>query len=524
MTKKILMGRLLIATFAVAAFLAGCIPEDSLQWSADGSIGIYSKDGALFLVDGKTGSLTQIAPKETTTNWPAISPDGSYFAYGKIVKVADFNEALSCLPPGQVKVIKAHAEILKQRILIESIKDNKLQNLSDTISIGLFSFPADAPNKVIRLDESVSRGLSIIGAKKSFNKQHTGWVNHYLIENIDKQLAEKVDPESIKEVKGKDLTYFQLVLAPTADPNNKKILATSYQQIWRIRFSPDAKLIAYVADRIEGDTFEAGFDLYIASLSENIQAALVEQAVAIGYDFRPDCRAIAYIKPQDENFDKDDFELGSLVERTIVDPNGKLLASPVHFDDSTFLATHTCTGPARELAGVCYYSWMYISYARDNRIFFTSAKMSLPSSKLDSEKASIFCCDTLTGAVSEILPKVALDFTEGNCYLFTLSQDSQKILLPGNKNTLGIYALGGDLDLSKILIDKNESFGDDAPPKLVSQWKGRDEISCLISERSHFLTNDPNTPHSRKEIVTLGADGNLKQILSKNWPDELLDF
>jgi hypothetical protein len=167
---------------------------------------------------------------------------------------------------------------------------------------------------------------------------------------------------------------------------------------------------------------------------------------------------------------------------------------------------------------------MYISYARDNRIFFTSAKMSLPSSKLDSEKASIFCCDTLTGAVSEILPKVAIDFTEGNCYLFTLSHDSRRILLPGNKNTLGIYALGGDLDLSKILIDKNESFGDDSPPKLVSQWKSHDEISCLVAEKSHYICPDPNTPANRKEIVILDADGNLKQILSKNWPDELLDY
>jgi hypothetical protein len=169
---------------------------------------------------------------------------------------------------------------------------------------------------------------------------------------------------------------------------------------------------------------------------------------------------------------------------------------------------------------------MHVSYARDNRIFFASAKMSLPSSKLDEEKTTIFCCDTLTGAISEIVHQIVLDFSQGNLYLFALSHDSRKILLHGKKNTLGIYALGGDLDLSKVLIDDNEEFGkgENPPLSLVAQWKGPDRLSCLVSEKSHFLTNDPNTPARRKEIVILDAGGNLKQILSKNWPDELLDY
>jgi hypothetical protein len=167
---------------------------------------------------------------------------------------------------------------------------------------------------------------------------------------------------------------------------------------------------------------------------------------------------------------------------------------------------------------------MSVSYARDSRILFSSAKISLPSSKLDSEKGTVFCCDTLTGAVSDILPQIAVDFTQDNHHLFSISRNSQKLLLPGNKNTLGIYALGPDIESSKILIDANESFGDNAPPKLAAQWKGPDQVSCLVSEKSHYLTNDPNTPARRKEIVILDANGNLQQILSKNWPDELLDY
>jgi hypothetical protein len=167
---------------------------------------------------------------------------------------------------------------------------------------------------------------------------------------------------------------------------------------------------------------------------------------------------------------------------------------------------------------------MKVAYARDSRIFFSSTKISLPSSKVDNEQGSVFCSDTLTGAVSDILPQIAVDFTQDNYHLFALSYDSRKILFPGKKNALGIYALGPDIESSKILVDSNEGFGEDAPPKLAAEWKGSNQLSCLVSEKSHYLTTDPNTPHKRKEIVILDTDGKLVKILSKDWPDELLDY
>jgi hypothetical protein len=490
----------LIAFYIAVSFFAGCYPEDSLQWSKNGSTGIYSKKGALFIVDGNTGSLTQIAPEGTTTRWPAISPDGSQFAYGQIVKVDHFNSALKLLPQAQAKLIEAHAEILKQKVLIEGIKD------------GNFPF--------------IGKVATDAGQKDSFSDGHIAWVQRYLVENADTQLVRKIGTELIDKTKSKDLTYCQLVCAPTADPNNRKILATSSQRLWRIRFSPDCRLIAYGAERINGATWDVGYDLYIVSPVENIPAAFLAPAIAIGYDFRADSRAIAYIKPEDEFFDTHRPTLGSLVEQTVIDPNGRLLVSPAKLDGNDSPATYVCTGTAAELVGVLYHPWMHVSYACDNRIFFASAKMSLPSDKLDEEKTTIFCCDTLTGSVSEILPQILLDALHEDFYIFALSHDSRKMLLPGKKNTLGIYALGGDLNLSKALIDDNEGFGegDNPPISLVAQWKGPDQVSCLVSEKSHYLTNDPNTPHRRKEIVILDADGTLKQILSKDWPDELLDF
>jgi Tol biopolymer transport system component len=497
MNKKIIVRILLAASYIAAAFIAGCFPKDSLQWSKEGSKGIYSKGGALFIVDGNTGSLSQIAPTQTTTTWPAISPDGSLIAFGQVIKVDNFNNALKRLPPNQVKLIETHAEILKQKILAEGTKD------------GNFPFIG----KPVETDK---------GPKDSFVDQHATWVQRLLVEKADAKLTQKIGPELINKTRSKDLTYYRLVYAPTADPNNQKILATSEQQLWRIQFSPDCRLVAFAQDRIYGTAWDVGFDLYIVSLTENLPPAFLASAVAFGYDFKSDSRAIAYIKPEDESFYTQKAALGSLVERTIVDPNGKFLASFEHSDGNDSPAMCVCTGAATELAGVLYHPWMRVSYAAQDRIFFASVKMSLPSGKLDEERESIFCCDLLTSAISDLTPHVP-DEWQGNLYLIAPSIDSRKILIPGKKNILLLYA-GPDLDKIKVIVDTNESFGDDTPPKLVAEWKGPSQFSCLVSEKSHYLTADPNTPHRRKEIVILDVEGKLVNVLSKNWPDELLDY
>jgi len=491
MTKKNLINFLLIVFYIAAAFFMGCIPEDTLQWSVDGSVGIYSKDGALFLVDGSNGSLTQIAPEKTTTLWPAISSDGKLIAYGEKVAVEDFAKALNILPPNQIRILQNHAAAVKNNI---------------ETKVGEILFP----DKVF----------------ESYNEEYRGWVAHCLFKKLDGDgaITKRLGTDAVDKALKEPVNYYRLVLTRSDDLEKKTVITTNIQNIWKISFSPDSKLIAYVTNPIKGDVFEYGFDLYIASPAQQIPAALVERAIAIGCDFKPDSRAIAYLKPEKEEFEDQDFLAGSLVEKIIAGEDGKLLAEPADPDKETTFATHRCTGSVRELAGILYCSWMIVKYDGDSRIFFSTAKMSLPTSKIDEEKNSLFCCDTLTGAVSEILPETALGLTEGNCHLFALSHDGRKILLPGNKNTLGIYALGQELDSSKLLIDKDESFGEDSPPELVSQWKGGDKISCLVAENSHYLNDDPNTTHRRKEVVILDTEGNLVQVLSKDWPDELLDY
>ena len=92
----------LVACYVAAVFLTGCIPEDSLQWSEDGSVGLLRVEGALYLVDGQTGDLTEIA-RENVQILPDISKDGNLVAYSQQVKCNSLSEGLKLLPPGQVK-------------------------------------------------------------------------------------------------------------------------------------------------------------------------------------------------------------------------------------------------------------------------------------------------------------------------------------------------------------------------------------------------------------------------------------
>lgn len=502
MTKKRLVGLFLVVSYAAVSFFTGCVPEDSLHWSRDGSVGIYSKGGSLFLVNGNTGSLTQVEPNESTTPWPAISPDGLFFAYSKAVKVDDFKKALHRFRPDRVELIKKHADILKRKVLAKDVVLDELPAIG-TLKAGRY-FSAEE--------------------KDDFNSQHVAWVQRYLVENADSQLAEKISPELIKKTKEEELVFYQVVAAPTADPNNRKVLASGSQMLWHIRFSPDSTFVVWMENCISKDMFEAGFNLYVARCDGQTPPVLVESAVAIGCDFRSDSRAIAYLRADNKDFDTGGLVVGTLVEQTIVDANGKLLAKAV--DANYYDSGRSCiwTGPSEDLASVVYQSWMSVSYGLGDRIFFSSPKILLPARNIDEEQPIIFCCDKVTGSISEILPRGAAEFAEASCHIFDLSHDSREVLLAGSYNSVGIYTMGGDLEMSKVLVEEDESFGDSSLPGIAPQWKGADRISCLVGEDSRFIRVDPNTPHRRKEIVILDTDGNLKQILSKDWPDELLDF
>ena len=109
----------LVAFYIAAIFLAGCIPEDSLEWSDDGSIGVLCYDGMLALVDGKTGELTKIniPESEDPFNNICISKDGKLIAYSIGEECSSLKEGLKQLPENQVTLIENCAQYVREQIL-----------------------------------------------------------------------------------------------------------------------------------------------------------------------------------------------------------------------------------------------------------------------------------------------------------------------------------------------------------------------------------------------------------------------
>ena len=67
-------------------------------------------------------------------------------------------------------------------------------------------------------------------------------------------------------------------------------------------------------------------------------------------------------------------------------------------------------------------------------------------------------------------------------------------------------------------VMQNEGFGEENVLEFAPAWKGNNEISCLVSEKSHFLIKEGQQKYRRKEIIILGTDGEFLRVLSENWP------
>ncbi|MHC4439930.1 MAG: hypothetical protein ACYS3S_21440, partial [Planctomycetota bacterium] len=439
----------------------------------------------------KTRELTEVVEGEIGL-LPDISKDGELIAYSETIECDILSEGLALLPPGQIKMIKYYAEKTKKNIL-------NARGLVD----GKFPFPEE--------------GLLL-------PEDYRNWAIRYLCENADSEILEVLGSEGVEKGKENSISCSMVVVTPTKNPAKKRIVAVSVFSIITTRLSPDSKSVAYLMHTQEGEVSNASdeYGLYIASLDTDIKAMSVDSPVAIGYDWREDGKAIAYLSADSRSL-TDDLILGTLSEKEVVDANGSLLAKPMDISEHGSAGTHRCTGKTAELAGTVFYPWFKVEYGRDNRIFFSGFDLPLPVSKRDEPGCSVFCYDPVTAAVTDVLPLSVSSYTSQQIFsisLFSLSPDGKHVLLPIEHNRFIVYTLG--TDSMEIPIPEEEGFGEEEIPKLAPSWKGRNEISFLVSGKSKFLP-EPKEGEDQddfEQIVVLGTDGK-SWVLSEDWPDKL---
>jgi len=449
---------IVIIVLIVIALVSGCFPEDSLEWSDDGSIGLLHEGGALYLIDGQSGDPTRIV-EDNVQLWPTVSNDGKLIAYAAEVSCDSLPADLELLPSSQTLMIKECAELMK--------------------------------NNILRGDES-RPGFPTIG-HKAFESEYRNWIIRYMCENADDELTKKLGINKTQKGRTLPLECYRLLVKSTDSQNAQTVVATSVLPMMRPRFSPDKRRLAYLMQGMESGP-EDPFDLYIASLEDNSRVMFVASSVAIGYDWREDSQAICYLR-HDESI-AGNMGLGVLGVADTTEPNA-LRAVPFGFSGSPIAFTF-------------FSPWMRAEYGLGGRIFFSNAALSIPARKSDELKWSLFCYDPVTQSISDVLPRNLSDHVKEAIILFSLSPDKTEILI--GLDDFVIYRLEDGQVLRPF---KGISTGKSSSEDWVPAWKGNDQVSCMAPADSHYLNGTKE--HGSEQIVIINTNAELIKVLSENW-------
>jgi len=467
----------------MASALVGCVPEDSVEFSRDGAAGIAKIENTLYLVDGKTGQMQQIAQGDIQP-FPSITPDGKWIAYCQKVSLDSFSDAVKLLPGYQVEVIDYYARQMQQTIIANNgLIKNKFPDLTE--------------GPLNKSDEC------------------RDWVIRCLCENADPNLIAVLPPADLEKGKKLPLELSELIMAPTGTDRQKeqRIITASIFTLWRPVLSPGQKYVAYLSHKEEKDEGGSRYSLYLSQIQGDITDVLVADSVACGFAWQPDGKAIAYLENNAK--EAEGFSLGILNNRLIADANDMLLAEPApaeKTDKQGELAARPAKGEATAIALGLFNPFIKVAYGLGGKIFFSAAGMSLPAGKLNGEpRWSIFCYDPVTESIADILPRGVSEDLDDNIGFFTISPDGRNILLPMPKTRFKIYTLGGDAALSPI--EEAEGLGEKNTLVMAPTWKGNDEICCMVSKESHFL-KDYTGEKQDQNLIIIDTKGEFRSILT----------
>ncbi len=466
---------------SVLTLLVGCFPEDSLEWSRDGSWGLLRTQNNLFAVDGASGALTPIQTDGEVGPMPGISSDGKQMTYVAVSPCATLEEGLKLFPANVADMVRRDARRLTDRVLAGDV------------------LPTDLP-----LGD---------GSKSGVEESYHRWVVRAMCEDPNALLVTRIGRDKLEECRECEIGCSRLIVADRAAPGRNTTAAILPLTMLRPRLSPDGRWVAFLASAPH-DKEKA--TLIVASTDGKTDAIEVTDGVAIGFDWRPDGKAIAYVKQDGDPI------LGAIEEKVLVADTGVIPTEATNPTADDTVCTRRSTGATKQFAGTLFQPFMSVQYGLEGRVLFSSATATIPTTDLEEPRSSLFCYDRLTGTVTDILPSALRNQTSENVNYFRLSPDGKRLLVPLESNRFAIYELGSS-DV-KYPLSTEEGFGDDDLPDLLPAWKGNDQITCLVSETNRFLAGPEGQPHRRKEIVVLGTDDQSQKVLvlSTDWPDEAI--
>ncbi|HUO10481.1 MAG TPA: hypothetical protein VM008_19405 [Phycisphaerae bacterium] len=448
----------IFCAFILLLAAAGCVP-DRVVWAPDGSRAAVLGDDGLHLCDPDGKISPMLAAKASAVQW---MPDGNGLVVEQEVEMTSWKEIQEAFPDETQRFV-----------------DSKR---SDAVGKELLAFDGDWSNLVGPLEQ-----------KLSMNDQELKWSLIYLRDHdaaaLKQQLGDRWDAVASVTFPARSVRGYQVSgETATAGPVLRYL---NHEGLQALRLSPDGRAVAITW------TDEKGERANLTVVATDGSGRVSEFGPAAMYpDWSADGKYLVYVRPNGVPEKGGNVYFGTLSRRQVFDADGKLL------DASN-------APPAEDLAGLLFDTNLRVRVAKDGRIFFVGAEVTLPATAADVEpKAQLFSIDPGRQAtVTRMVPRSDVGKIGDAPQFFELSPDARHASVPFNDGRVSVV----DLATGRVEMVQSTPIGDDDKMHLssVPTWRSANELT--------FVRPGSEVP----EVVRYSLADKSVVVMSKEWPKEV---
>ena len=451
---KRILGMMLLAMLMA---VGGCVP-DRVVWSPDGSRAAVLGEDGLHVCDADGNLGPMLVPKVKAAQW---MPDGK----GVVV---DEEEELKTWKEVQV----AFPEEVDRRV-------NRQRE--EAVRAALVGFTGDWGNLKGVLEQKTSlEDLEVTWNVMALRDQDDG--------TLQKQLGDHWGAVGATAF-GADVVRIYRIdgAGATAGPVLRYMFGEGLHEL---RLSPDGRAVAVTWTDKDG-----GRAVLTVVATDGSGGELEVGPAAIYADWSADGKYVVYMRPSGVEQKGGQAQFGVLSRLAVWGADGKLLEKGAAPED---------------LAGLLFDTQLRVRVAKDGRIYFVSAEVSLPVTAADFDpKPQLFCIDPgRQTTVGRVVPRSKLEQVGDASQYFEISPDGMRISTPWQDGRVSVI----DLATGSVAVVQGTAF--------PGSGKGDMHFTSVPTWRSPNELTFVRPAGDGAEVVRYSVADQKVVVLSKEWPRE----
>ncbi|MGN6369555.1 MAG: TolB family protein [Phycisphaerae bacterium] len=455
-----MMGVLGMALVAVAALVVGGGVPERVVWSPDGSRAAVLGEDGVHLCDGEGKLGPLVAPKVRAVQW---MPDGKRVVVDEEVELKRWKEVEGAFPEEAARQVSRRRE--------------------EAVQAALAGFAGDWGN--LKGELMKKTGLEDVEVTWNLMALRDGDDG-----TLRKQLGDHWGAVAGMEF---EADAVRVIRIDGAGATEGKVLWYMYSEgLHELRVSPDGRAVAITWTDKDGNR------AILKVMATDGSGQELEVGLAALYpDWSPDGKYLVYIRPTfDVAKSKGQAQFGTLSRVAVWDEHGKMVAQGKD-------------ARPEDLAGVLFDTQMRVRVAKDGRIYFVSAEVTLPVTAADFDpKPELFCVDPGRAAVVErVVPRSKLDQMGDAVQYFEISPDGRRVSTPWQDGRVSVI----DLATGEVSMVQGRAFPGSDRLKLssVPTWRSVSELTFL------------RPAGEGAEVVRYSMADQRAVVISKGWPREV---